>query len=89
MLERRTQVLVKVDTMQLGFMPGKETTDALFAMRGMLKKCKDKNKMLKTCLENTEKAFDKSSKKDGGVGNKEERFTRKNSRTFIIGQRQK
>ena len=34
-LERRIRELVKIDSMQFGFMPGRGTTDALFVVRRM------------------------------------------------------
>ena len=32
-LEKRIRCQVSIDNMQFGFMPGKETTDAIFIMR--------------------------------------------------------
>ena len=43
-LEKRITALVEVDDMQLGFMPGRETTDTLFTVRRMQKKYRDKDK---------------------------------------------
>ena len=36
--ERRLQKVVKLDEMQMGFMPGRGTTDAIFIMRQLLEK---------------------------------------------------
>ena len=36
--ERRLRKVVKLDEMQMGFMPGRGTTDAIFIMRQLLEK---------------------------------------------------
>ena len=41
-LERRIRELANSDSMQFGFMPGRETTGALFVVRRMLEKYRDK-----------------------------------------------
>ena len=45
-LERRIRELVNVDSMQFGFMLGRETTDALFVVRRMQEKYRDKKKKI-------------------------------------------
>ena len=45
-LERRIRELVNINSMQLGFMPGRGTTDALFVVRRMQEEYRDKKKKL-------------------------------------------
>ena len=45
-LEKRIRVLVEVDNMQFGFMPGRGTTDALFILRSMQKVYREKDKKI-------------------------------------------
>ena len=58
-LERRIRELVNIDSMQFSFMPGRGTTDALFVVRRMQEKYRDKKKKLFMCFVDIEKAFDK------------------------------
>ena len=58
-LEKRIRILVKVDDMQFGFMPGKGTIDALFIVRRMQEEYREKNKKLYMCFVDLEKAFDR------------------------------
>ena len=51
MFERRIREKVKIDAMQFGFMPGKETTDAIFTVRQMQEKYGCKRKKLYLALE--------------------------------------
>ena len=44
--------------MQFGFMPGRETTDAIFIVRQLQEKFLDKNKILYCAFIDLEKAFD-------------------------------
>ena len=46
MLEKRIRCQVSIDNMQLGFMLGKGTTDAIFIMRQVEEKHKAKKKKL-------------------------------------------
>jgi len=48
-LERRIRSLVNLDEMQLGFMPGKRTMDALFVVRRWKKNIEQKRKRC-TCV---------------------------------------
>ena len=57
-LERKIRESVNIDSMQFGFMPGRETTDALFVVRIMQEKYRDKKKKLYMCFMDIEKAFD-------------------------------
>ena len=62
-LERRIRELVNIDSMQFGFMPGRETTDALFVVRRMQEEYRDKKKKLHMCFVDIEKAFNGVPKK--------------------------
>ena len=58
-LEKRTRALVEIDNMQIGFIPGRGTTDALFRVRRMLEEYREKDKKLYMCFMDLEKAFDR------------------------------
>ena len=58
-LEKSIRALVVVDDMQFGFMPGRETTDALFIVRRMQEEYRKKDKKLYMCFVDLEKAFDR------------------------------
>ena len=58
-LKKRIRVLVEVDDMQFGFMPGRGTTDALFIVRRMQEEYREKDKKLYMYFVNLEKAFDR------------------------------
>ena len=58
-LEKRIRALVEVEDMQFGFMPGRETTDALFIVRRMQEKYRKKDKKLYMCFVDLEKTFDR------------------------------
>ncbi|XP_029190407.2 uncharacterized protein LOC114957206 [Acropora millepora] len=58
-LERKMRLMVKVDEMQFGFMPGKGTIDAVFILKGLQEKYLDKEKKLYMCFIDPEKAFDR------------------------------
>ena len=45
-LEKKIRKLVVVDDMQFGFMPGRETIDAIFIVRRMQEKYRKKDKKL-------------------------------------------
>ena len=62
-LEKRMRLLVSLDDMQFGFMPGKGTTDALFILRRMQEEYRDKGKHLYMCFMDLEKAFDRVPRK--------------------------
>ena len=62
-LERRIRELVNVDSMQFGFMPERGTTDALFVVRRIQDKYRDKKKKLYMCFVDIEKAFDRAPRK--------------------------
>ena len=62
-LERKMRLMVKVDEMQFGFMPGKGTMDAVFILKGLQEKYLDKEKKLYMCFVDPEKAFDRVAMK--------------------------
>ena len=59
----RIRESVNIDSMQFGFMPGRETTDALFVVRRMQEKYRDKKKKLYMCFVDIEKTFDRDPRK--------------------------
>ena len=71
---------VQVDTIQIGFMPGRRRADALFVVREMLEKYSDKMKKLDVCFMDIEKVFDKDPQKVI------ERVIRKKGLTKIIAR---
>ena len=63
LLEKRLRDIVKIDRMQFGFMPGKETLDAIFIATRMQEKFIGKSMKLLMCFVDLEKAFDRVSRK--------------------------
>ena len=57
--ERRLQKVVKLDEMQMGFMPGRGTMDAIFIMRQLLEKFEMAGRDLYMVFVDLEKAFDR------------------------------
>ena len=57
-LEKRIRCQVAIDIMQFGFMPGKETTDAIFIMQQVQEKHQTKKKKLDYAFVDLVKAFD-------------------------------
>ena len=58
-IERRVRNVVKIDSMQFGFMAGKSTTDAIFNVRQLQEKYLARNKELWMAFVDLEKAFDR------------------------------
>eukprot|EP00057_Strongylocentrotus_purpuratus_P028958 XP_011683432.1 PREDICTED: uncharacterized protein LOC105447283 [Strongylocentrotus purpuratus] len=58
-LEKRIREQVAVEEMQFGFMPGKETVDAIFTVRQMQEKFLAKKQQLYFAFVDLEKAFDR------------------------------
>ena len=54
-LERRIGTLINLNNMQFGFMPGKETVDAIFIVRRMQEECQKKDKKLYMCFADIKK----------------------------------
>ena len=61
-LGRRKRTLINLNKMQFGFMPGKETLDAIFMVRRMQEDYQ-KDKKLYVCFVDIEKAFDRVPRK--------------------------
>ena len=58
-IERRLRRDLTFSNQQYGFMPGKSTTDALFALRVLMEKYREGQKELHCVFEDLEKAYDK------------------------------
>ena len=57
--ERRLRKIVKLGEMQMGFMPGRDTTDAIFILGQLLEKYKMAGRDLYMVFVDLEKAFDR------------------------------
>ena len=55
---------MKFSEQQYGFMPGKSTTDALFALRVLMEKYREGHKELHCVFVDLEKAYDKVPKEE-------------------------
>ena len=58
-LEKRIRCQVSIDNVQVSFMPGKGTTDAIFIMRQVQEKHQAKKKKMCYAFMELEKAFDR------------------------------
>ena len=58
-VEKRLRSDLKFSNQEYGFMPGKSTTDALFALRVLMEKYREGQKELHCVFVDTEKAYDK------------------------------
>ena len=58
-IERRLRRDLTFSNQQYGFMPGKSTTDALFALRVLMEKYREDQKELHRAFVDLEKAYDK------------------------------
>ena len=58
-LERRIQALVDFDEAQFGFMPEKETTNALLLVQKLQEEHRAKDNRMYWCFVNLEKIFDR------------------------------
>ena len=58
-IETRVRKIVKIDSMQFGFVAGRSTTDAIFIVRQLQEKYLAKNKELWMAFVDLEKAFDR------------------------------
>ena len=63
-LEKRLRKTVTIDDMQLGYMPGKGTIDAIFILRWIKEEYLAKQNKLYICFVDQEKAFDGVPRKD-------------------------
>ena len=59
MVKRRLRSELTFSEQQYGFMPGKSTTDALFALRVLMEKYREGQKKLHCVFVDLEKAYDK------------------------------
>ena len=58
-IERRVRNIVKINSMQFGFMAGKSTTDVIFTVHQLQEKYLARNKELWMAFVDLEKAFDR------------------------------
>ena len=63
-IERRLRRDLTFSNQQYGFMPGKSTTDALFALRVLIEKYREGQKELHCVFVDLEKAYDKKPRED-------------------------
>ena len=63
-VERRLRSAFTFSEQQYGFMPGKSTTDALFALRVLMEKYREGQKELHCVFVDLEKAYDKMSREE-------------------------
>ena len=66
-VERRLRSELTFSEQQYGFMPGKSTTDALFASRVLMEKYREGQKELHCVFVDLEKAYDKVPREEAGV----------------------
>ena len=57
--EARLRDRVEISKEQYGFIPGKETTDAMFALRMLMEKCREGQRELHCVFVNLDKAYDR------------------------------
>lgn len=58
-MNSRLRAMVEIGSCQFGFMPGRSTTDAIFALRTLLEKHREKRKDLHMAFIDLEKAYDR------------------------------
>ena len=63
-IERRLRCDWTFNNQQYGFVPGKSTTDAVFALRVLMKKYREGQKELHCVFVDLEKAYDKVSREE-------------------------
>ena len=90
-IEARLRDRVEISKQQYGFMPGKGTTDAMFALRMLMEKYREGQRELHCVFMDLEKAYDRIPWEElwycmrkSGIVEKYVRGTLKNMRNFII-----
>ena len=63
-IEARLRDRVEISKQQYGFMPGKGTTDAMFALRILMEKYREGQRQLHCVFVNLEKAYDRVSREE-------------------------
>ena len=58
LLEKKIEIIVKIEKIQFGFMPGKGTVDAIYIVRRVQESFIEKKKNLFMCFVDLEKVFD-------------------------------
>ena len=58
-VEKRLRAVVEICEQQYGFMPGKSTTDAIFALRMLMEKFRERQSELHCVFVDLEKAYDR------------------------------
>ncbi|WP_048327963.1 RNA-directed DNA polymerase, partial [Streptococcus dysgalactiae] len=57
-IDERIREVTKIGDEQFGFMPGRGTTDAIFALRQLMERCREREVMLHMVFIDLEKAYD-------------------------------
>ena len=66
-IETRLRDRVEISKQQYGFMPGKRTTDAMFALRMLMEKYREGQRELHCVFVDLEKAYDRVAREDCGT----------------------
>ena len=66
-IEARLRDIIEISKQQYGFMPGKETTDAMFALRMLMEKYREGQRELHCVFVDQEKAYDRVLRESCGT----------------------